>query len=191
MKKKEVSVQGIEKKVIAVEIEGVAPFIAHRFDKKSQTILEGIIKKEKVGRKARDPYQEYLDSIYWIDEKRSGFPAVGFKSAMVRAAKQMDMAMTDVRGRFHVLTDHGDLVEIRGEHRMRTDYVRVASGGSDIRYRAEYPQWEATITIEYNSSAISDVQLLKMLEIAGFACGIGEWRPERTNSGSYGLWRIK
>jgi len=28
------------------------------------------------------------------------------------------------------------------------------------------------------------------LSIAGFSCGIGEWRPEKSNSGSYGLFEL-
>jgi hypothetical protein len=189
-KTKEVNIKGMEMKRIVIPVKGFTPFISHNFDEKALRIIQEIQNKTKTGRAARDPEQEYIDSIYWIDKEsnRSGFPAVGFKAAMVRAAKQMDMAMTDVRGRFHVLGTDGQYVEIKGEHRMRTDMVRVANGGTDIRYRAEYTEWSAEVTIVYNSASISEVQLLKLMEIAGFACGIGEWRPEKANTGSYGMW---
>lgn len=187
---KETVVEGMQLRKIVINVTGIAPLIVHRFDAKAMIQIKEIQDKTKTGRKQRDPEREYIDSMYFLDDKRTGFPAVGFKAAMVRAAKQMDMAMTDVRGRFHVLEDANGLVEINGEHRMRTDMVRVASGGTDIRYRAEYPEWSASIKIVYNASAMSDVQLLKLVEIAGFACGIGEWRPEKSNTGSYGTWQV-
>ena len=34
------------------------------------------------------------------------------------------------------------------------------------------------------------LELVKLVEVAGFACGIGEWRPEKSNTGSFGLFEI-
>jgi hypothetical protein len=34
---------------------------------------------------------------------------------------------------------------------MREDMVRVSNGAPDIRYRGEFPQWEAELAIEYNA----------------------------------------
>ena len=126
------------------------------------------------------------------DGKRHGFPAVGFKAAMVRAGKLQDMPMTETRGKFHVLAepDGEGLVEIKGKCRMRDDIVRLASGVADIRFRAEYTNWSAEITIMYNATWISQEQIAQLISIAGFSCGIGEWRPEKVNSGSFGTFRL-
>ena len=182
----------MEKKTVTFKIKGVTPLIMNQFPEKARRkMLEKQMKKATKGMEAKDPDAMYKGSLYLLgDGKTPGFPAVGFKASMVRAGKQLGMNMTDTRGRFHVLADEGDLVKIEGEHHMREDVVRLESGVVDIRFRAEFSQWKAEIKIIYNVHAISEEQLLKLIEVAGFSCGIGEWRPEKSNSGSYGLFEI-
>lgn len=173
-------------------IKGIQPLIVNKFSEKAKTMmLDKQMKKATKGKEAKDPQQQFKDSIYYFaDGKRTGFPAVGFKAAMVRGAKQLGIPMTDSRGRFHVFADEGDLVEIKGKPTMREDMVRLATGVADIRFRGEYKQWEAEITIRYNAAVISEEILGQILKVAGFACGIGEWRPEKSNSGSFGLFDV-
>ena len=191
-KQAEVNIEGLKRNEVTISIKGTAPLIVHKFaEKAKKMMLDKQMKKAVNGKEAKDPEADYQGSIYYFDDgKRTGFPAVGFKAAMVRAGKQLGHAMTDLRGMFFVLPDEGDLVEIHGEHRMREDMVRLNGGTADIRFRAEYPVWGADLTIQYNANAISAEQIAKLLEVAGFACGIGEWRPEKSNTGSYGLFHI-
>lgn len=176
------------------KVKSLKPLIVNQFPEKAKKmIIEKVTGKAKTGREARKPKEEYKASLYLFpDGKKTGFPAVGFKAAMVRAAKQLGLPMTETRGKFHVVGDDptGELVEIKGKHQMREDMVRLANGSADVRYRAEYPKWEAVVTIQYNESFITKEQLANILNIAGFSCGIGEWRAEKSNSGSYGSFTI-
>lgn len=174
------------------KIIGVSPLIVNRFPEKAITMMaEKQEHKAKTAKTAKIPEECYQGSLYrFEDEKRTGFPAVGFKAAMVRAGKQLGLPMTDTRGKFHIIADEGDLIEIKGKPEMRRDMVRLATGVADIRYRGEYRSWSANITIAFNASVISEEQLAQLLNVAGFSCGIGEWRPEKSNSGSYGLFRV-
>lgn len=195
MAKKEetqITLPALDFKQMRVKVEGMTPLIVNKFSEKaSQMMLDKQMKKATKGKEAKNPDEQFEQSIYkFSDGKRTGFPAVGFKAAMVRGAKQLGMAMTDSRGRFHVLADEGDLVEIKGTPEKRQDMVRLATGVADIRFRGEYKTWSATITITYNASVISEEQLLQILQLAGFACGIGEWRPEKSSSGSFGMFKI-
>jgi len=191
-KQAEVSITGLKRNEVTIGVKGTTPLIVHRFAEKARKeMLDKQMKKARSGKEAKDPNKDYLGSIYFLeDKKRSGFPAVGFKAAMVRAGKQLGYTMTDLRGMFFVKADEGDLIQIHGDHRMREDIVRLNGGTSDIRFRAEYPEWNADITIQYNANAISAEELVKLVEVAGFACGIGEWRPEKSNTGSFGLFEI-
>ena len=130
-----------------------------------------------------------------MSDGRAGFPAVAFKAAMVRAAQVVyDMQMVKTRTLFHVLADDPDtgLVEIDGEHRMREDMVRVGAMTkvASPRFRAEVPKWKAVITIRYVEDALTEDQIIGLLNAAGFCCGVGEWRPEKSNSGSFGLFHV-
>lgn len=71
---------------------------------------------------------------------------------------------------------------------MRTDMVRVGMGSADVRYRPEYPEWSATLTIEFNAGMISLNQVYQLVKAAGYSCGIGEMRPEK---GKFGYGRFK
>src|SRR5690606_406962 len=129
-------------RIIEVNVKGVTPLIMNKFSEKAKgMMLEKQMKKATKGRDAKDPDLLYKGSIYYMPNgKDAGFPAVGFKAAMTRGAKQLGMAMTDARGAFHVLADEGDLVKIQGGHRRREDMVRNATGVADIRFRAEFPE---------------------------------------------------
>lgn len=187
---KQVEIPQINVQVVSFHIVGKSPLVVHKFSQKVKEKMLGKMKKEVQVRELKNPEQEYKDSIYFFkDGKRTGFPLLGFKMGMVRAAKQANMAMTDARGMFHVLADEGDLIEIKGKHYMREDNVTVGMGSADIRYRAEYPEWSAIINIEYNAHSISVEQLANLLNVAGFSSGIGEWRPER--NGFMGRYALK
>ena len=193
---KEVNVS-LNLKTISVPIRGISPLIVSRFDTKSQQeIIDKAPGKAKQGKKMRTPEEEYLDSLYLMsDGKTPCFPARGFKAAMVRAAQVVyGCQMVKVRTLFRVIGDdeNGDLVKINGTHRMRQDMVRVGTINKTAapRYRAEFPEWSANLTIQYIADAISEEQIISYLNAAGFTCGVGEWRPEKSNSGSYGLFQV-
>ena len=188
-----IAIPKIEIDIVKFNVRGITPLIVSKFSEKAkQMMLDKQMKKASAGKEAKDPQKQYEESLYkFADGKRTGFPAVEFKAAMVRAGKQLGMVMTDLRGRFHVMAEENDLVEIKGEPHIREDMVRLATGVADIRFRGEYsPGWEAEITIQYFKNAISKEQLAQLVVLAGFSCGIGEWRPERSNSGSYGLFEL-
>jgi len=194
MKKEEqvITIPKIEIEIVKFKIRGITPLIVSKFSEKAkQMMLDKQMKKASSGKEAKDPQKQYEESLYKLVDGRTGFPAVGFKAAMVRAGKQLGMVMTDLRGRFHVMADDGDLVAIKGDPHIREDMVRLATGVADIRFRGEYNTgWESEISIQYFKNAISIEQLAQLVVLAGFSCGIGEWRPEKSNSGSYGLFEL-
>lgn len=187
---------------IKIRVQGVAPLIVSRFDEKSKQQIEESGKAEKGlkqgGKKKNisDPKEQYEKSIYYFaDGKTYGLPAVAFKAAMVTAAyRTYGRPMTTTRSAFHVIADDPatGLVKLEGAPQMREDMVRV--GGiqkvASPRYRACFPVWAATITIQFLADVISEEEVVGLLNAAGFTCGVGEWRPERCNSGSFGLFQV-
>ena len=61
-------------------------------------------------------------------------------------------------------------------------------GTADIRYRAEFKKWKATLTIRYNAHVISTEQIINLYHVAGFSIGIGDWRPQK--EGSHGMFHV-
>lgn len=180
----------------------MAPLIVNNFTHKTFVEMAESGKAEKglkqggKKKKIADPKEDFEDSLYrFADGKTFGFPAVGFKAAMVTAAyRTYGRPMTTTRSAFHILADDPEtgLVKLDGEPQMREDMVR--QGGiqkvAAPRYRACFPVWGATLTINFVSDVISEEEIVGLANAAGFTCGIGEWRPEKCNSGSYGLFTV-
>ena len=46
------------------------------------------------------------------------------------------------------------------------------------------------ITIQFLEDKFTEKDIVGLLNAAGFTGGVGEWRPEKSNSGSFGLFRV-
>lgn len=180
---------------------GTSPLIMQRWTEKATRDIEGKQAKEaKTAKEKRNPKAEFEAASYKFPGGGFGVPARSFKAAAVAACRYVDgVPMTVGKGAFFVLsqeqkTDDG-LVKLKhGEApMMRTDHVRLAGGGScDLRYRPMFKEWSVTLDIEYNSSVISPAQIMNLFNIAGFHCGIGEWRPSapKSMSGEFGRFSV-
>lgn len=171
---------------ITLMLVGDSPLIVHAWSEKAKRqMLEKQMKKATKAKEAKDPEADYEACFYRTSTGGYGFPAIGVKAAMVGACRFVDMRMTEARGAFHI---DGEMVPVIGEPRMREDMVRVGMGTADIRYRPEFVDWKIPAEIKFNSSVISAEQIANLLNTAGFAIGIGEWRPEK--NGQYGRFHV-
>jgi len=170
-----------------ITLIGDSALISHRWSEKAKKeMLDKQMKVAKTAKQAKDPEQDYRDSLYIDPDGGYGFPCVAFKAAAVGACRFVDgIKMTEARGAFHVV---GELAHIDGEPEMREDMVRVGMGTADIRYRGEFKTWRTILTVAYNADAISTGQIINLFNLAGFGVGVGEWRPEK--DGSYGRFHV-
>lgn len=191
--KGELSIPELETAEITFTVRGLTSLIVHRFGEKSRKQMEDNQQGAPRHKKApKDPQAEFRSSLYVINEKKGiyGFPASGFKKAMVSACRYAEgVTMTRMLGAFHII---GDLLPIKGPApKMRTDVVRVGKFGSktsDIRYRGEFEDWSIDVKILYNARVVNKQVLAHLLHLAGFSVGIGEWRPEK--SGQFGMFEL-
>ena len=72
---------------------------------------------------------------------------------------------------------------------MREDVVRLMGTTADLRYRGEFKTWKAVVTVRHNPSVLSREQVCNLFNVAGFAIGIGEWRPQK--DGSFGMFHVE
>lgn len=173
---------------IRVTLIGDTPLIVHRWSEKAKKqMLDKQMKKASAGKEAKNPEQDFKDSLYVLPDGTFGFPIIGFKAAAVTACTSIG-GITKVAARqaFHV---EGEFARIEGgDPTMREDMVRVGMGTADIRYRGEFKNWHTTITVRHNRNVFSAEQVLNLFQTAGFAVGVGEWRPEK--DGQYGRFHV-
>lgn len=185
-------------RTVKIKIVGMpgSSLICHAWGEKAKRqMLDKQMMIASEGKEAKDPEADFKSSLYYLPDHTEvkpsyGFPAIAFKAAAVTACTSLGKSITKVQARqaFHVV---GDMVKIEGDPpTMREDMVRIGMGKTaDIRYRGEFKNWWCILTIRYNARVLSDEQILNLLNIAGFAVGVGEWRPER--DGMSGLFHCK
>lgn len=185
---------------LSVPLVGDSPLIVHAWSEKAiRAMADKQQKKASAGREAKDPWADFVGSLYWLDTKpekpteedietaRFGFPAIAFKTAAVTACTSIG-GVTKIAARqaFHV---EGEFVEIKGgAPSMRQDVCRVGMGTADLRYRGEFSPWSVDLTVKFNANLMSAAQVVNLFQTAGFAVGVGEWRPER--DGPYGRFHV-
>lgn len=185
---------------LPIMLVGESPLICHAWSKKArEMMLAKQMKKATTARAAKDPWRDFCESLYWIDgmpdepteadveSGRFGFPAIAFKGAAVTACTS-DGSITKIAARqaFHIA---GEYVEIIGPPpAMREDVARVGMGTADLRFRGEFTDWKALVRVQFNSNVLSAEQVVNLFDLAGFAVGVGDWRPER--DGPYGRFRV-
>jgi len=171
-----------------IVLVGDSSLVSHKWSDKAKKMMLGKQMKEaKTAKEAKDPHQDYLDSLYEHPDGGYGFPTIAFKAAAIKACRFTDgVKMTEARGAFHVV---GDLAKVEGEPNMREDMVRIAMGTADIRYRGEFKQWKVRLLVRYNASVLSPAQIYNLFNLAGFGVGVGEGRPEK--NGSWGMFHVE
>ena len=205
-KAKEVAVElpRLDLRHMDVIVVGDTPLIVHAWSQKAvKEMLDKQTKKAKPARQAKDPQKDFEDSLYRLEDGVYGFPSIAFKNAAVTAGTSV-AGLTKIQARqaFHIIGEELDiegvfpgsltrhnLIRIVGSTpQMREDQVRVGMGTADLRYRGEFVDWHAKLLVRYNANVLSEAQILNLLSTAGFAVGVGEWRPEK--GGLNGLFHI-
>lgn len=197
-----------------VKIEGTSPLIVHNWTKKAmQEMLDKQTKKTKTsGKTAKDPWEDFIDSLYWIEGypeayteeafeaavasgARWGFPVTAFKQGACVSSSRNELGIQGTKIKSAFMIDGigpNQVAEIKGSVPvMRQDMVRVGgiSKTADIRFRGMFTDWHMDLNVRYNlNGAISFEQIINLINLAGFTCGIGEWRPEK--NGTYGTYRV-
>lgn len=207
-----IEIQRIEIEMVDLRIVGDSPLLVHAWDPKAkQMMLDNQMGKTKTkARPKKNPFSDFLGSLYWITERpkedtpeafaeavrngaRFGFQATAIKKAANSAAYRMGWVSNQkvLQGMYYIFgKDDPNLVEVKGcVPEMREDMVAI-KGTTDIRYRGEFKNWYIDFTIRYNKNGpISLEQIINCINAGGFAVGIGEWRPEK--NGMLGMYHVE
>lgn len=188
-----VQIQRIAAETLLVPIVGTSSLIVHNWSDKAKRQMLDAQQGRKSPKENRDPQADYESSLYRTDDGY-GFPVIGFKAATVGAARFFgkSVKMTELRQfMFFNGVPSADrkqiLTPIEGEPTMREDMVRVGMG-TDLRYRAEFQEWRATLQVTFVTTALSRDSVLSLIDAGGMGVGVGEWRPEkRGQNGTFAL----
>lgn len=205
-----VEIRALNIKKVKIRIVGDTPLIVHAWsDKAKKMMLDAQQRTTKTSAKPiRDPYDEFVNSMYWLTEKpestveafeaavaagaKWGFPVGAIKMAGNSTAYRNGWVKNQMqlRGAYFLETEFGDMAQIEGDTPIiREDMVRIGMGSADLRYRAEFRNWSMSMNLVYNADGeVTLEQIYNVLNSGGYSCGIGEWRPEK--DGTFGRYHI-
>lgn len=207
-----IEIRPIEIKKVTVRVVGDTPLIMHAWSEKAKRMMleaqMGIAKGKK--KEVKNPADDFIRSMYWLtpmpedgtmesfeeaiaNGARFGFPVTAFKQAAISAAYRMGWAKDkmSMRGAFYIDSDENGMIEIHSDTpEIREDMVKIGMGTADIRYRGEFKNWYADLTISYNANGQYSLEnIVNIINAGGYVCGVGEWRPER--DGQYGMFHVQ
>ena len=180
-------------------IVGDTPLITHSWSEKARLdMLRKQVKAVKAaGRQARDPEEDFRNSLYEIRKDVYAFPTTATKLALMSAAHMdkgisktailsnvwLDCAMYKVTPALAGAVCDMPLTRIYGaKPEMREDMVRVGSGlnkTSTLAYRAQFFPWAAKVSGRFNPTQVPPEALAFLFDEAGRACGLCDWRNEK------------
>lgn len=200
-------------RAMSVWLVGTTPLIVHAWSQKAKMeMLQAQVRATKPGKTARDPQKDFHDSLYHIGTSRItgrkayGFPAMGFKNAILAAAhKDRGIPRTVAQQALWIdapivraQTAHADaicdmpLLRLWGtDPEMREDNVRIGSGmtkKATLAFRAQFTRWAVNLNLRFNEAVLSTDMIAFLIGGAGQSIGVGEWRNER--AGPFGAFRI-
>lgn len=185
----------LERVVFEVPIQGTSPLIVNRWSEKAkEMMLAAQQTKARPKKDPKDPVANFEASRYRMDDGRDGFPATGFKASIVHASRLFEgITQVLVKQTVLVIGEGADqLVPLTyGEITMREDTPRNASGVADLRYRAQFWPWSATLRVRTIAGQFDHESILSLVDAAGIG-GVGEWRPASPKSatGTFGTFEV-
>lgn len=135
-----------------------------------------------------DPDKAFRAALYYISDDEYGFPAIMFKSAIVRVVSRYNSDSTGlppattrvaIRRAIQVFGDiEYDMATIGGIPSLRRDVVDRPGSHCKPWIRAAFTEWSTMLRLVYNSRILNQDQIVNMFNIAGKTIGVGSWRPE-------------
>lgn len=187
-----IEIKPISPVTLNLAIKGVSPLIMHAWSDKALKMLRmTAAERRKQPKVARDPETEAMNATYRTESGAFGIPILAFKASLISAAhKDFGIEKTLVRKSIFVDSDDpGGITPIESDEPIiREDIVRVGAGQTDIRYRCQFNNWSAAISVVLDEELLPVKHLANLVNRAGFSVGIMEWRPEK--GGEFGRYEI-
>ncbi len=179
------------------------PLVVHAFSAKARQIMReaqeaGSVGRKKKPREPKDFKEAYMGARHISREGWDGVTCATFRNSMISACRLVGFKMTVGKLSVFIEADGNSredgtpLVRIFGEPVPFEAPVRNASGVADIRVRPRWDEWTANLRVRFDREQFSDMDVINLLVRAGAQCGIGEGRPDSSNSfgQGWGLFEI-
>ena len=188
---KEIKLSPIRLEVMNVKVKSMpdSTLLMNKMsDTERQKMLDKVTGKSTEKNKIRDLTKESEAKKHFTETGKLGFPADGFKAAIVEAAPYLEGMNKKLAKSIQVMG--GVLPLIYKSEGINKSVTRDSGMTKAPRetWRPEIKDWSISLTIRYNASQITSTQVAELIKLAGFHIGVGAWRPQC--SGSHGMFTL-
>lgn len=191
--------------VLTQRIVGTAPYVQARFPEKARHMMKakheaGSTAKKGKTREARDFGEDYLESMYCGANGERGIPAAAFRAAFISACRTVNFKMTLAKMGLFVRADAVDPRDGTGLVVIEAGFlpvstimpVRNATGVVDLRARAMWKEWAATLRVQFDTDMFRLEDVVNLVARAGAQVGVGEGRADSKKSAGmgWGFYRL-
>ncbi len=191
-KKVEVKLESLNIDTVIVPIKGKTPLLIDKMpDEVRHEILAkqtGITKSGK--KKVRDIKAETLAAIHYTPSGEVGFPSAGFKKGMMDCTSFVGdkfFSKKLVQGIMIVNAESG-LIPIKYK---KQDVLEHTVKGQ-TKFTPQFHDWTCDLKIQFDANNLGAEDITRLLNYAGFYCGVGAWRPKGRDGGSgeFGMYEV-
>lgn len=169
----------MEERFISVEIKGIVPLLQHRYPDE-----DGEKKSTRaVGAHTEKSIDEATKALYRLPDGKCYIPASHIEGALMKAASNFQIAGKRKKT-FKDLVKSSIFVEpealILSNQKWTIDKRAVvvpATRGRVIRCRPRFDEWGTSFKIRVTDDSFPTETLKEILDYAGKAVGIGDFRP--------------
>ena len=177
---------------VTIRIIGDTPLLTDRLDPSVVYKDEGAGKKENKNSSLTEGKIEkmWLESVY-LRSDGYGFPGSGVHKAIIASGKFAGIPMTRIKSAVRVLTDETTYLPLVSLEPERDEQVGRNSnkGNAPVpAVRAKFRNWHIDVPVVYMTSELFLDDVVQLLQIAGYAVGIGAYRPEKC--GPFGQFHV-
>jgi hypothetical protein len=126
--------------------------------------------------------REWFGSL-WLDGGRPCIPSEALEATFIDAARSRRRARAARAGLMIVSPaaleyDGPQAIEdLWPDERFRLRHAVRVGSAKMMRTRPRFPDWAAEFEVTYLNSLIDHDEVLELYAVAGFAVGVGDWRP--------------
>lgn len=180
---------------IEIEITGITPLIMNKFTSEAAEIATNGTRGALTGDRG-SPKEQAEKKIYWGHDGKPMIPQPNLFRCII------DGGIFFKAGKSKVTTQKSSLIPscvavqglelpLRSKDGWRVDERAVvipSTGGRILAYRPMFDDWALTFEVEIDTSEISEKLFRQIVDKAGKAIGLGDFRPSR--KGPYGKFVV-
>mgnify|MGYP007042641575 FL=1 len=201
-KEEGIQLQEIKVKHAKITIEGDGDLV---LNKMNDVVALDLInaRKDKAKRTEKsNMWEEIITSMHWRDGKPTDFSEEGLIDALTNNARitsfgllksfcdsvvrnGIDKYSTKFKAGVNVIAKGGLIPITFAEHRIDEKLMSPKKGSPVLVHLNRFSGWKATFEISYVENIYSIEQIINIIELAGFGCGIGSGRTS-----GYGRYHV-